>query len=435
MKIRLLQPEDSQGLQLLIKNYRDSQNSRDVNLEYLQNLHLETQDIPENSLDDRADNHSFVYVAVLDQEVVGFGVLAIEDVNRHKVAEKFQEKIRAKIWGRIEHLYCYPKYQRRGVGIQIYRTIATQASDLNLEYLYAEADVTTRAFFKSRGFVIKKEWRLQSEIDIQTRDGQIQDVQIEAKQVNHNQTKDIQIKYLMEKYLGKPRQFVVAAFYHFTPLPDYQELRPKLQNLCDRYQLKGTILLAPEGINSTIAGSRQGINTLLKYLRLDSRFQGLEVKESFCEVLPFQKMLVRLKKEIVTLGVPGIDPNQEVGIYVEPQDWNQLIADPNVVVIDTRNSYEVEFGTFKGAIDPNLKSFREFPDYVAENLQPQPQQKVAMFCTGGIRCEKASAYLLSQGFTEVYHLKGGILKYLEETPPEESLWEGECFVFDDRITY
>ncbi len=425
MKIRLLQPEDIQGLQLLIQNYRDSQNLRDVDFEDIQNLQPETQDILENSLDDRADNHHFVYVAVLDQEVVGFGVLAIEDINRHKIAEKFQEKIRANIWGRVEHLYCYPKYQRRGVGIQVYRTIATQARNLNLEYLYTEADVTTRAFFKSRGFVIKKEWRMQPEIGRQIKDIQAKDIQ----------STDIQIKYLMEKYLGKPRQFVVASFYHFTPLPDYQELRPKLQKLSDRHQLKGTILLAPEGINSTIVGSRQGINALLKYLRSDSRFQGLEVKESVCEVLPFQKMLVRLKKEIVTLGVPGLDPNQEVGIYVEPKDWNQLIADPNVVVIDTRNSYEVEFGTFTGSIDPNLKSFREFPDYVAENLQPQSQQKVAMFCTGGIRCEKASAYLLSQGFTEVYHLKGGILKYLEETPPEESLWEGECFVFDDRITY
>lgn len=430
MKIRLLQPEDSQGWQLLIKSYRNSQNLRDVNFDYLTNPAIEIRDVPENSQPDRADNNHFVYVAVLEQEIVGFGVLAIEDINNHKIAEKFQEKIKTKIWGRIEHLYCYPKYQRRGVGIQIYRTIATQARNLNLEYLYTEADVTTRAFFKSRGFVIKKEWREQQETDIQFPDIQYSDIQ--APEV---QTTEVQIKYLMEKYLGKPQQFVVAAFYHFTPLPDYQELRPKLQKLGDRHQLKGTILLAPEGINSTIAGSRQGINALLKYLRSDARFQGLEVKESFCEVLPFQKMLVRLKKEIVTLGVPGIDPNQQVGIYVEPQDWNQLISDPNVVVIDTRNSYEVEFGTFTGAIDPNLKSFREFPDYVAENLQPQPQQKVAMFCTGGIRCEKASAYLLAQGFTEVYHLKGGILKYLEETPPEESLWEGECFVFDDRITY
>ncbi len=228
--------------------------------------------------------------------------------------------------------------------------------------------------------------------------------------------------------------YVVAAFYHFTDLSDYETLQAPLKEFCDRYQLKGTILLAKEGINSTIAGSREAIAALLTYLRNDPRLQNLEHKESYCEGIPFQRMKVRLKKEIVTLGVPDIDPRHRVGIYVDPQDWNALINDPDVVIIDTRNNYEVEFGTFKGAINPNLETFGEFPDYVRSQLNPEKHQKVAMFCTGGIRCEKASAYMLSQGFDEVYHLKGGILKYLEEVPAEESIWEGECFVFDDRVS-
>jgi len=227
---------------------------------------------------------------------------------------------------------------------------------------------------------------------------------------------------------------VVAAFYHFTQLEDYESLQPTLKEFCDVHQLKGTILLAKEGINSTIAGSRAAIDALLAYLRSDRRLQDLEHKESYCQGIPFQRMKVRLKKEIVTLGVPDIDPRYRVGTYIDPKDWNALIADPEVVVIDTRNNYEVEFGTFKGAINPNLETFGEFPDYVQNQLDPEKHQKVAMFCTGGIRCEKASAYMLSQGFTEVYHLKGGILKYLEEVPDEESTWEGECFVFDDRVS-
>lgn len=227
---------------------------------------------------------------------------------------------------------------------------------------------------------------------------------------------------------------VVAAFYHFTELPDYESLRNPLKEFCDAHQLKGTILLAKEGINSTIAGSRDAIDALLEYLRKDPRLQNLEHKESYCQGVPFQRMKVRLKKEIVTLGVPDIDPRYRVGTYVEPKDWNELIADPDVIVIDTRNTYEVEFGTFKGAINPNLETFGEFPQYVQEQLNPEKHQKVAMFCTGGIRCEKASAYMLSQGFSEVYHLKGGILKYIEEVPKEESIWEGECFVFDDRVS-
>jgi UPF0176 protein len=229
-------------------------------------------------------------------------------------------------------------------------------------------------------------------------------------------------------------RIVVAAFYHFTSLSDYQDMRSPLKSFCQTHHLKGTILLAGEGINSTIAGSRSGIDALLAYLRSDPRLQTLEHKESYCDRMPFQRMKVRLKKEIVTLGVPGIDPTQIVGTYVEPKDWNALISDPDVVVIDTRNQYEVELGTFDCAIDPQLDAFGEFPHFVQQNLHPDQHQKVAMFCTGGIRCEKASAYMLKQGFKEVYHLKGGILKYLAEIPPSESLWQGECFVFDERIS-
>lgn len=228
--------------------------------------------------------------------------------------------------------------------------------------------------------------------------------------------------------------YVVAAFYHFTDLLDYETLQAPLKEFCDIHQLKGTILLAKEGINSTIAGSREAIAALLTYLRTDPRLQNLEHKESYCKGIPFQRMKVRLKKEIVTLGVPDIDPRHRVGTYVDPQDWNALINDPDVLIIDTRNNYEVEFGTFKGAINPHLETFGEFPDYVRSQLTPEKHQKVAMFCTGGIRCEKASAYMLSQGFDEVYHLKGGILRYLEEVSAEESIWEGECFVFDDRVS-
>jgi UPF0176 protein len=227
--------------------------------------------------------------------------------------------------------------------------------------------------------------------------------------------------------------FVVAAFYHFTDLHDYETWQAPLKQLCEELGLKGTILLAKEGINSTIAGTRSAIDQLLAHLRSDARLQALEHKESFCAGLPFQRLKVRLKKEIVKLGVTEIDPRDRVGTYVNPQDWNNLICDPDVLVIDTRNTYEVEFGTFKGAVNPHIETFGEFPNYVKQ-LDPEQHQKIAMFCTGGIRCEKASAYMLSQGFPEVYHLKGGILKYIEEVPEEESVWEGECFVFDDRVS-
>lgn len=229
-------------------------------------------------------------------------------------------------------------------------------------------------------------------------------------------------------------QIVVAALYKFVSLPDYHVLRMPLLNCCEKAGIKGSLLLASEGINGTIAGSREGIDAVLAYLMADERFQGLSHKESFDEVMPFYRMKVKLKKEIVTMGVEGIDPRQVVGTYVEPEDWNALISDPEVVLIDTRNDYEVELGSFEGALNPNTKSFREFPKYVAKHLDPEKNKKVAMFCTGGIRCEKSTAYLKEQGFEAVYHLKGGILKYLEDVPKTESLWDGECFVFDNRVS-
>jgi UPF0176 protein len=227
---------------------------------------------------------------------------------------------------------------------------------------------------------------------------------------------------------------VVATFYKFVYLSDFAAKQKPLEKYCQQQEIKGTILLAAEGINGTIAGSRQGIDAVLEWLRGDSRLADLEPKESYTDSPPFQRMKVKLKKEIVTFGLPETNPNQQVGTYIEPKEWNKLINDPEVIVIDTRNQYEVDIGTFKGANNPKTDSFREFPDYVAAHLDPQQHKKVAMFCTGGIRCEKASSFLLSQGFSQVYHLKGGILKYLAEVPAEESLWEGECFVFDERVT-
>lgn len=227
---------------------------------------------------------------------------------------------------------------------------------------------------------------------------------------------------------------VVAALYRFVTLDDFHELREPLLQFCLERGVRGTLLLAHEGINGTIAGSRQAIDEVLAYLRADPRLSALDAKESIDKEQPFYRMKVKLKKEIVTMGVDGIDPNDVVGTYVKPKDWNALISDPEVLLIDTRNDYEVEIGSFKGAVDPHTKTFREFPDYVKQNVDPGKYKKVAMFCTGGIRCEKASSYMKQQGFDEVYHLEGGILKYLEETPLEQSLWQGECFVFDNRVT-
>ena len=231
-------------------------------------------------------------------------------------------------------------------------------------------------------------------------------------------------------------QLVVAALYQFVELPDYRELRPALLEICASNGTQGTLLLAEEGINGTIAGTREGIDAVRAWLDLDERFDRLEYKESLMDPdsVPFYRMKVKLKKEIVTLGLPGISPKMKVGRYVKPEDWNDLILDPETLVVDTRNSYEYEVGTFKGAVNPGTKTFREFPNWASKNLDPTKHKKVAMFCTGGIRCEKSTSYLLEQGFEEVYHLKGGVLNYFERVPPTESTWEGECFVFDERVS-
>ncbi len=226
---------------------------------------------------------------------------------------------------------------------------------------------------------------------------------------------------------------IVAALYKFVALPDYRELREPLLDACLNAGVKGTLLLATEGINGTIAGSRLAIDEVLAYLKSDARFNDIDHKESLDSELPFYRMKVKLKKEIVTMGRQGIDPKILVGHYVEPQDWNALISDPEVTVIDTRNHYECDIGSFEGAINPQTTTFKEMPAFVDQQLDPSEHKKVAMFCTGGIRCEKSTAYLLEQGFDEVYHLKGGVLKYLEEVPKEQSLWRGECFVFDNRV--
>ena len=229
-------------------------------------------------------------------------------------------------------------------------------------------------------------------------------------------------------------EVVVAALYKFVSLPDFRELREPLLDYCQSVRATGTLLLAQEGINGTIAGSREAIDGILGWLRSDSRLADLEHKESYDDHMPFHRMKVKLKREIVTLGVPGIDPNRQVGTYVAPQQWNALVNDPEVLLVDTRNDYECSIGSFKGALDPKTENFRQFPAFVRTQLDPSKHRKVAMFCTGGIRCEKASAFMLQEGFEEVYHLQGGILKYLEEVPAEESTWEGECFVFDNRVS-
>ena len=229
-------------------------------------------------------------------------------------------------------------------------------------------------------------------------------------------------------------KFVVAALYQFVYLEDFSKKQVGLLNCCVLHKVKGTLLLAHEGINGTIAGDRNGIDAVLKYLHDDKRLADLTWKESYADENPFLRMKVRLKKEIVTLGVPSVDPNNTVGTYVDPKDWNELISDPDVLVLDTRNDYECDIGTFKNAVDPKTQTFREFPSYVKTKLDPKKNKKVAMFCTGGIRCEKASAYMLNEGFEQVYHLKGGILKYLETIPEVDSLWNGECFVFDQRVS-
>ena len=225
----------------------------------------------------------------------------------------------------------------------------------------------------------------------------------------------------------------ICALYKFVRLANFEILREPLSQQMTRVKVKGTILLASEGINGTIAGPQAGIDHVLAFLNEQPELDNISHKESYCEENPFHRTKVKLKKEIVTMGVEGIDPNQVVGTYVKPKDWNALISDPDVLLVDTRNDYEVEIGTFKNAVNPNTETFREFPEYVEKNLDKNKHKKVAMYCTGGIRCEKSTAYLKEQGFEEVYHLEGGILKYLEEVPSTETLWEGECFVFDGRV--
>ncbi len=228
--------------------------------------------------------------------------------------------------------------------------------------------------------------------------------------------------------------FVVAALYKFVRLNDLESLRDELLELCQQQGLTGTLLLAEEGINGTVAGPQTAVEALLTHLRNKPDFADLEEKRSRSDKQPFARMKVKIKHEIVTMGVSNLDPNRLVGTYVEPEQWNDMIQDPAVLLIDTRNKYEYHLGSFKGAVDPQTDSFRDFPHYVAEHLDPEKHKKVAMFCTGGIRCEKSTAYLKEQGFEDVFHLRGGILNYLEKVPAEDSLWHGECFVFDDRVT-
>ncbi|MBE9223357.1 rhodanese-related sulfurtransferase [Cyanobacterium stanieri LEGE 03274] len=228
-------------------------------------------------------------------------------------------------------------------------------------------------------------------------------------------------------------KFTFASFYHFTPLKDLEILQEKLLNLCNGFGIKGTILIASEGINSNIVGVTEAIDKVVEEVEKLIGYQGFDVKYSPMDYVPFERMKVKIKKEIITFGIPEANPNEQVGTYLSPREWNELISQSDVKLVDTRNDYEVEIGTFKRADNPHINSFREFNGYIEEHLSENKEQKVALFCTGGIRCEKVTALMLKKGFKEVYHLKGGILKYLEEVPEEESLWEGECFVFDDRV--
>ncbi|MFG6558937.1 rhodanese-related sulfurtransferase [Sulfitobacter sp. 1A15299] len=228
--------------------------------------------------------------------------------------------------------------------------------------------------------------------------------------------------------------YTIAALYHFTRFDDPAALKPALLALCEAHSVMGTLLLAPEGVNGTIAGPRAGIDAVIAHLRALPGCAELEWKEATSDKPPFGKMKVRIKREIVTMGQPDVDPRAKVGHYVDPKDWNALIRSPDVAVIDTRNSYEVAIGTFEGAVDPETESFGEFPAWWEANKDRFHNKKIAMFCTGGIRCEKSTNYLIGQGVEDVFHLKGGILKYLEEVPEQESTWEGDCFVFDNRVS-
>ena len=229
-------------------------------------------------------------------------------------------------------------------------------------------------------------------------------------------------------------RIVVAAFYHFVLLDNYTDLRQPLLNQMLKNNIKGSLLLAREGINGTVAGTQPSIDRLLAWIRTDPRLQNIRCKFSYDEEMPFYRSRVKLKKEIVTMGIEGIDPNRSVGTHVKPSDWNALISDPEITLVDTRNTYETAIGSFRNTTMANTESFRDFPQYVRDKLDPITHRKIAMFCTGGIRCEKSTAYLKQLGFDQVYHLQGGILKYLQEVPESESLWQGECFVFDNRVS-
>ena len=226
----------------------------------------------------------------------------------------------------------------------------------------------------------------------------------------------------------------ITTFYQFAGLPDFQELKSRLEELGGKEKVLGTVILGKEGINGTISGPKEGVLAFMNFIRADERFANMPSRSTYTQRETFYRLRVAIRDEIVTLGVPGIDPTEVVGQYVEPEEWNALIDDPDVLLVDTRNDYEVELGTFKGALDPKTQNFSEWPDFVKDSLGNSPKRKVAMFCTGGIRCEKASSHLMQNGFDEVYHLRGGILNYLEKIEPEESLWEGECFVFNHQVS-
>ncbi len=228
-------------------------------------------------------------------------------------------------------------------------------------------------------------------------------------------------------------EWTVVALYRFVTLEGLPKLQKRIKTLCDAHNICGTLLIAPEGINGTVAGQGEAIPKLITLLDEIAGVSQGELKYSHASERPFRRIKVRLKKEIITMKAPEANPTKQVGTYVTPENWNDLIADPDVTLVDTRNTYETAVGIFKGAIDPKIETFTEFKDYVHNNMDPKKQKKVAMFCTGGIRCEKASSYMLAHGFEEVYHLQGGILKYLEEVPKEESQWDGDCFVFDRRV--
>ena len=230
------------------------------------------------------------------------------------------------------------------------------------------------------------------------------------------------------------QKYLIVAFYKFVSFPDYVSRQPEILKFCIEKSIKGTLLVAEEGINGTIAGRKTNIHQFLQFLKSDSRFSDIEHKESYADKIPFHRMKVKIKKEIVTLGQPNINSDERSGIRLDPKDWNSLITDPDTVIVDTRNEYEYQIGTFENAISPKTTNFREFPDFVKQKLDSKKNKKVAIFCTGGIRCEKASIYMLNQGFKNVYQLNGGILKYLEEIDRNKSLWQGECFVFDSRVS-